>query len=157
MIDWRALNIGPVAAAAAGYLVAADLIVGGDVAFMLSANFAAALPRQLSAVSIRGNQLHGNRTRVPLNHCSGVDSCLFADNHCQMLDGTLRDSLLVDLTARTINASNNRLISQGNITLRVTPGIERAIVMGNTSTGDIEVQGGNPVPADINLTNILGS
>jgi hypothetical protein len=39
--------------------------------------------------------------------------------------------------------------------MRLQPQVERAIVMGNTSTGPISLQGAAPVPPDIDLTNIF--
>ncbi len=67
------------------------------------------------------------------------------------------EPLLGLLAARTLNASNNRLIGLGELeTLHLHPQIEKATVMGNTSTGGIRVQGGDPVPADMTLTNIFG-
>ena len=110
-----------------------------------------------AAVSIRGNQLRGHATGVPLNQCGGVDSILFADNHCQTVGDGGKEPLLGEFGGRTLNVSNNRLIALGDLdTLHLHPQQKLAIVMGNTSTGNIRVQSGAPVPADMSLTNIIG-
>lgn len=157
IIEWRAINIAPEAAAATSYYAAASYFATAEVAYLLTTNRAIALSVSRSAVSIRGNQLRGHLTGVPLNQCASVDSCLFADNHCEVIGDGGKEPLLGNLSARTLNAGDNRLIAPGDLdTLHLHPQSERAIVMGNTSTGSIRVQGGAPVPADINLTNIIG-
>ena len=95
---------------------------------------------------------------MPLNQCASVDNCLFTENHCEVRTEGGKEPLLGELAARAINTSNNRLVGLRDIAalfLHPQNG-EQAIVMGNTSTGLIVVQGGTPVPADIKLTNIFG-
>ena len=158
VIEWRVINIAPEPVGVVTNFAAASFFATADVAFLLTANRAIALPVRRSTVSIRGNQLRGHSTSVPLNHCASVNSCLFAENHCEVVGDGGREPLLGDLHAATLNASNNRLIALGDLnTLHLHPQIERAIVIGNTSTGNIRVQGGAPVPADMSLTNIIGS
>ncbi|MBT0959874.1 DUF6519 domain-containing protein [Denitromonas iodatirespirans] len=157
IIEWRAVHIGPEPAGAVPGFAAAGFFAAADTAWLLTLNRAFAVAVRPAAVSIRGNQLHGRATNVPLNRCVGVDSCLFADNHCQVAGDVAREPLLGDLRARTLDANHNRLIAPSDQdTLHLHPQQELAIVMGNTSTGNIRVQGGSPVPADINLTNIIG-
>jgi hypothetical protein len=109
-------------------------------------------------LSIRGNQMRGHLSAVPLVRCDGVDSCLFADNHCEIVSPGGKEPLLGDIGARTINASNNRLIAPGDQdTLHLHPQRKQAIVIGNTSSGNIRVPGGAPVPLDMSLTNVIGT
>jgi hypothetical protein len=155
MVEWRAINIAPEPLGVVIHFAAASYFSTAEVAYLLTANRAIALPVRRSAVSIRGNQLRGHLTGVPLNQCASVDSCLFADNHCEVVVKGGNEPLLGLLAARTLNASNNRLIGLGDLqTLHLHPQIEQAIVMGNTSTGGILVQGA-PVPADMSLTTIF--
>ncbi|PMR66868.1 DUF6519 domain-containing protein [Halomonas heilongjiangensis] len=159
VIEWHAINIAPEPLGAVTHFAAASYFVAADAAYLLTATAAIALPLRRSNVSIRGNQLRGHLTAVPLNQCASVDHCLFADNHCEVVGegGGEREPLLGRLAARTLDASHNRLIAPGDLdTLHLHPQVEQAIVMGNTSTGNIRVQGGAPVPAEIGLSNILG-
>ncbi len=157
LIAWRAIDIAPGAAGAVNHFATADFIAAGDTAFVLTLTRAAVLPARRAAVSIRGNRLRGHLTAVPLNQCSGVDDCLFSANQCETVGEGGKEPVVGLLAARTLNASNNRLIALGDLqTLHLHPQVEQAIVIGNTSTGPILVQGGAPVPNDINMTNIFG-
>ncbi len=157
IIEWHAINIAPQSRTPINHLAAAAYISTEKVAYLLTAARAMAVQVQRSTVSIRGNQLRGHLTRVPLNECHAVDSCLFAENHCEVIGSEGKEPLLGNLSARTINAGNNRLVARiGKDTLHLHPHNERAIVMGNTSTGKIVVKNGVPVPSDIDLTNIIG-
>ena len=157
VVEWRAINIAPEPLGVLIHFAAASYFSTLEAAYLLTANRAISLPVLRSAVSIRGNQLRGHLTGVPLNQCASVDSCLFADNHCEVVAKGGNEPLLGLLAARTLNVSNNRLVGLGELqTLHLHPQIKKAIVTGNTSTGGILVQGGAPVPADMNLTNIFG-
>lgn len=165
VIAWRAIDIAPEQVGEIGtvgvirYFADANYIVATSVAYLLTATLAIVLPLRRSVVTIRGNQLRGHFTGIPLNYCTMVDSCLFTENHCEVVGEGGKEPMIGDLNARTLNASNNRLIAQGDLqTLHIKPStqVKRAIVMGNTSTGPIVVINGTPVPDDINLTNIIG-
>jgi hypothetical protein len=157
VVEWRAINIAPEPLGVVIHFAAASYFATAAAAYLLTANRAIAFPVHRSAVSIRGNQLRGHLTGVPLNQCASVDSCLFGDNHCEVLVKGGNEPLLGLLAARTLNVSNNRLIGLGDLqTLHLRPQVEQAIVMGNTSTGGILVQSGAPVPPDMSLTNIFG-
>lgn len=158
--EWRALDIAPEPLGEAVHMAAASYFATDDSAYLLTARRITALPLARASVAIRGNRLHGQHTGVPLNRCQAVDHCLFAHNHCEV-EGQLgadQGPLLGLLVARTLDASHNRLIApDGFDTLHLHPQAdERAIVMGNTSSGEIRVPSGVPVPADITLTNIFG-
>ncbi|MCB1961949.1 MAG: hypothetical protein KDF24_02095 [Rhodocyclaceae bacterium] len=157
VIEWRAINIAPEPAGAVPGFVAAGYFAAAESAYLLTASRAFAVLLRPAAVSIRGNQLRGQATGVPLNQCGAVDSLLFADNHCQTAGDGGKEPLLGEFGGRTLNVSNNRLIALGDLdTLHLHPQQKLAIVMGNTSTGNIRVQSGAPVPADMSLTNIIG-
>ena len=156
-IEWRALRIGPDAADEAPGIVVTRYVAGAEAAYVLTRNRIAALPLPPGAVSVRGNRLRGHMTGAPLAHVDGVDHCLFSDNHCEVIGATGKEPLIGLVMANTIHASNNRLAANlEQATLQLRPIAKRAIVMGNTSTGPIQVQGAS-VPADINLTNIIGT
>jgi hypothetical protein len=155
LIEWRAINIHPDQSGDTGYAAAA-YFSAGEVAYMLTNRVAIAFPRLPAVVSIRGNQLRGHSTRVPLNQCVLVDECLFAENRCEVIGEFGKEPIDGEITARTINASNNRLIGPGDlVTLLLNPQAERAVVIGNISNGGIQVSGGS-IPTDINLTNMIG-
>ena len=156
--EWRAINIAPDRINEANHFAAARFVMAKDAAFLFTDSHISALPVHRAHVSIRGNQLHGQLTGVPLNHCEAVDDCLFTDNHCEVAGDGGKEPLLGEFAAHTLNASNNRLLAQEKQdTLHLHPQKnERAIVIGNTSTGAIRVQNGNPVPDDLTLTNIIG-
>ena len=157
LIAWRAINISPDQTGATPYVAAAGYFAAGDVAYLLTTTRAIAFPALTPAVSIRGNQLRGHSTAAPLNQCSFVDDCLFVENRCQIIGPVGKEPTLGAISARTINASNNRLLGQGDLdTLHLQAQIEKAIVIGNTSSGNIRVLGGTAVPADMSLTNIIG-
>lgn len=158
MAEWRAVFIAPDPATAVPGLVNAAQLVASDAAYLFTRTRVHTMTLLPGTVSIRGNQLRSHMTTVPLVHCANVDHCLFADNQCDVLGQSGKEPLLGLIAARTVNASNNRLKAPGEQdTLHLHPGGKRAIVMGNTSSGNIRVHGGVPVPADPNLTNIIGA
>jgi hypothetical protein len=156
-IEWRAINILPDRTGATRYAAAASYFDTGEVAYMLTTTRAIAFPRLTAAVSIRGNQLRGQSSMVPLNQCGLVDDCLFTENRCEVFGRVEKEPIIGEISARTITVTNNRLIAPNDLlTLHLHPQIERAIVMGNTSTGGIAVNGA-AVPDPIDLTNIFGT
>ena len=157
LIEWRAINIQPDRTGATRYAAAASYFDVGEGAYMLTTTRAIVFPRLTAAVSIRGNQLRGHSTMVPLNQCGLVDECLFAENRCEVIGQVEKEPITGEISARTITVTNNRLIAPNDLqTLHLHPQIERAIVMGNTSTGGIAVVSGTAVPDPIELTNIIG-
>jgi hypothetical protein len=155
---WRAILIAPRQEAVQGQFTPAHFFTGAEAAYLLTANGIYALALPPSGVSIQNNQLRAQLTRVPLNLCNGLDHILFAANHCETVGAPSDFVQLGELHARTLNVSNNRLVSAQNLhALYLYPQIERAIVIGNTSTGEIRVLSGATVPPDIELTNIIGA
>jgi hypothetical protein len=68
----------------------------------------------------------------------------------------MREPTIGLIQSRTITVTDNRLTSIGDFqTMHLHPQVERAIVMGNTSTGPIALFGAASVPPDIGLTNIF--
>lgn len=156
-INWQAINISP-EARQVRYFAEASFIVNekGGEAYLLTPTSISAADSQVSSVSIRGNHLRAHLTDVALNQCARIDSCLFSENHCEVTGEQSKQFLLGDFRTGTLNVSNNHLIGAREMdTLHITTKIKRAIVIGNTASGPIVVQG-DPVPADINLTNIIG-
>ena len=134
----------------------ATVFEAADVSYLLTFSSLAALPAARPDLSIRGNQLRGERLSERLSECATVDHLLFAENACEM-NGGGKEPLIGQFSARTLTASNNRLIATGDAdTLHLHPAGKQAIVMGNTSTGNIRVPSGSPVPNDPLLTNIIG-
>lgn len=157
---WRAIQLAPAALGTSGHFSAAHFVDAGDAgAYLLTSNHAFAVARRPADAAIQNNRLRAHLTGVPLNQCATLDNCLFAGNRCETVGGGGKEPLLGELEARTLNASQNRLIGLGDLdTLHLQPAaqIKRAIVIGNTSTGNIRVINGTPVPNDPSLTNIIG-
>jgi hypothetical protein len=153
---WRAINIAAGQVGAPGFFVPAYSLVVGEVAYLLTASHVFAIAVRMGDLSVQGNQLRAHQTKVPLNECIDVQHCLFAGNHCEVIDNGERPSLLGVLSAHTLNASNNHLVGVGEYeTLHLKPQVQGAIVIGNTSTGYIQMLHGVPIPHDIYLTNIF--
>lgn len=159
LATWRAINIAAGQIGVGAFIVPAYSIIVGDFAYLLTADHAFALAVRVGDLSVQGNQLRANLTGVPLNQCTGVQHCLFAGNHCEVVGNGGKPPLLGLLLARTLNASNNRLLGVGELDtlhLQPLPQVQRAIVIGNTSTGNIRVLNGATIPNDITLTNVIG-
>ncbi|MDB6145318.1 MAG: hypothetical protein JWP80_4362 [Pseudomonas sp.] len=157
---WRAINVAVgQQVGGSAFSTAAYSIITGETAYLLTANLAFAFVARVGDLSVQGNQLRANLTGVPLNQCAGVRHCLFASNHCEVVGSGGKAPLLGLLVASTLNASNNRLLGVGELDtlyLQPLPQVQRAIVIGNTSTGAIKVLNGATIPNDINLTNVIG-
>jgi hypothetical protein len=156
---WRAILVAPMALGSPGNFSAAYLVTAPDSAYLLTASRAFAVARRPADLAIQNNRLRAHLSNVPLSQCATLDHCLFAGNRCETLGAANDGAQSGDLQARTLNASNNRLIGQGDHdTLHLTPDeqIEQAIVIGNISTGNIRVTNGNSIPLDMGLTNLIG-
>lgn len=117
------------------------------------------MARRPADLAIQNNRLRAPLSNVPLSLCAGLEHCLFAGNRCETQGAANDGAQSGDLQARTLNASNNRLIGQGDhdtLHLHPDPQVKQAIVMGNTSTGNIRVINGAPIPLDMGLTNLIG-
>jgi hypothetical protein len=158
LLSWRAIDMAPPQLKVTTHFANALLLGSAENTFLLTATRLLARSARDGNLAIGANRLQASHTISTLVRCERVDDCLFHANQCQV-DGDAREQPTVALlVARTINASNNRLVSPGDLhTLHVLPGIKRAIVMGNTSTGPIDLLGAAPVPSDLGLTNILGN
>ncbi|TLF52877.1 hypothetical protein FEI13_04020 [Halomonas urmiana] len=170
LAEWRALEITPTPRRSPRYRAAAAFVMAerdtdaaaaarAAPAYVVTDTLVSALPVAVGQVSIRGNRLRAHFSSTPLIRCASVDTCLFADNVCEaIVEEGAKEPLLGQLSARALNASHNRLIAPGDFqTLWLFPvGHQQAIVIGNTSTGPIDVPTGSPVPPDITLTNLIG-
>ena len=156
---WRAILIAPTALRNPGNFSTGYLVAAPDNAYLLTANRAFAVARRPADLAIQNNRLRAPLSNVPLSLCAGLEHCLFAGNRCETQGAANDGAQSGDLQARTLNASNNRLIGQGDhdtLHLHPDPQVKQAIVMGNTSTGNIRVINGAPIPLDMGLTNLIG-
>ena len=156
---WHAIQIAPAALNTSGYYSPAYMVPAPDSAYLLSANRAYAIAQRPADLAIQNNHLRAHLSSVPLSFCSALDNCLFSGNHCETIGAANDGAQSGDLRARTLNASQNRLQGQGDhdtLHLHPNPQVKQAIVIGNTSTGNIRVINGAPVPNDMTLTNIIG-
>ncbi|MDN3556263.1 DUF6519 domain-containing protein [Halomonas maura] len=164
--EWSALDLAPTRGRDPRYHAAAAIVMAGraneaaagTTAYLVTDSLVIALPVAAGQASIRGNRLRGHQSGTPLVRCAAVESCLFTENHCEaIIEEGGKEPLLGQLSARALNVSNNRLIAPGDLqTLALFPMNQQAIVIGNISTGPIDVPDGSPVPANIQLTNIFG-
>lgn len=154
--QWRAIRIAPGATGDARRTAPAHYFSNGEAVFLLTMSAIDVRVVRSGDAAIQDNQLRAVETLVPLNLCAGVEHCLFSGNHCESSTSRSERAQLGEINARSINASNNRLIGRGDSsTLFLRPGRKLAIVIGNTSTGKIEVDGA-PLPNDVLLTNLIG-
>lgn len=157
-VDWRALNLAAPAATAASHFANALFAVSGETTFLLTATHLVARPRRNGNLAIRSNRLQATDTVVTLVSCDDINDCLFNTNQCEIIGRAREQPTIGRIAAHSINASNNRLVSLNDLmTLQLHPQIKRAVVMGNTSTGPIDVASGAAVPNDLSLTNIFGA
>lgn len=154
---WRALHIAPGAASDVRRSAPAHYYSSNnELAFLMTLTAVHIRAARPGDAAIQDNQLRAVETMVALNLCVGLDHCLFSGNHCDSSSSRTERAQLGEIAARTINASNNRLIGRGDSpTLFLRPDRKLAIVIGNTSTGRIEVDGA-PLPSDLLLTNLIG-
>ena len=155
---WCAIRIGAGAPGDAKRVAPAHYFATGSESFLLTVSAVERKAARQGEVAIQDNQLRGHESLLPLVLCNGVTHCLFAGNHgeSRLSHANGARVQIGDLTARTINASNNRLIGTGDApTLRLDTQEKLAIVIGNTSTSRIEVVGA-PLPNDLLLTNLIG-
>jgi len=157
LLAWRAIDMAPAAITAPTHFANAHFVAAGEIAFMLTATHLVARVVQNGDLAVRANRLQSQDALVTMNRCDNVDDCLFNANQCEVSGLAREEPTIGRFAARTINASNNRMISLGDLqTLHLVPQIERAVVTGNTSTGPIALLGAAPVPNDLGLTNIFG-
>ena len=155
--DWQAIRVTRPTLGQFTHLSFATAFEAAEVSYLMTRNRFVALPAGRPELSIRGNHLRGDELAERLGECANVDNLLFADNACEVRGGGGQEPLIAQFAARTLNASNNRLIARGDLdTLHLHPQRKQVIVIGNTSTGNIRVPGGAPLPADISLTNLIG-
>ncbi|HEF4760905.1 TPA: right-handed parallel beta-helix repeat-containing protein [Pseudomonas putida] len=153
---WRAINVAFAQAGTRKFFVPAYSLVVGEVAYLLTASHVYTFADRMGDLSIQGNQLRAHQTNVPLNQCTDVQHCLFAGNHCEVIGDSGKAPMLGQLLAHTLNASNNYLRGVGEYeTLHLRTQVDHAIVIGNTSSGFIQVLNGAPIPNDIKLTNLF--
>ena len=155
-LTWRVIDIDAAEITFPTHFANALYVSTGETAYMLSATHLAVRPVQSGNLAIRSNRLQTGETLVTAVRCSGIDDCLFSANQCEVIGQARTQPTIGLIAARTINVSNNRLLSAGDLqTMHLQPQIKQAIVLGNTSSGPITLSGA-PVPADIGLTNIFG-
>lgn len=154
--DWKALRVTRLSLKRIPQLGLATAFEAAEISYLLTGNRLVALPNSRPNLSIRGNFFRGEALTERLSQCANINHLLFAENICEM-SGDGRIPLIGTFTAGTLTASNNRLLAPGKQdTLHLHPDGEQAIVMGNTSTGNILVPNGAPVPNELKLTNIIG-
>ena len=157
LLAWRAIDMAARRVVAPTHFANALYIDSGNTAYLLTAASLVARSTGSGDLAIRGNHLQTRETQVTMIRCDGADDCLFNANQCRIVGGAREEPTIARLSARTINASNNRLASTGDLqTLHLHPQVERAVVTGNTSTGPISLPGASPIPGDLTLTNIFG-
>jgi hypothetical protein len=158
VVAWSAINVTQEALILGPHLAAASFVAADAEAFVLTRNRLVALPIREGTLTISGNQLEGTRSSTPLARIDSMHHCLFTDNTCQAHGQATQEPTIGLISSRSITVTGNRLRSLGDLqTMHLFPGVERAIVMGNTSTGPISLQGAESVPPDIGLTNIFNA
>src|SRR5205823_5821749 len=99
------------------------------------------------SVALRGNQLRAQATTAPLVEVEHVIACLFDQNECEISGAdTERGGIPIGhIRSQQVGAANNRLIGGPNqIALRLES--KSFAVLGNLTSGPIEINGGAPPP-----------
>jgi hypothetical protein len=155
LIEWCAIDIGPEPILLARHFAAAAFVLADDAAFVLTTNRLVLVPLREPTLAVDGNHLGATSSSAPVVRIGAMHHCLFTRNTCQA-HGEMREPTIGLIQSRTITVTDNRLRSIGDFqTMHLHPQVERAIVMGNTSTGPIALFGAASVPPDIGLTNIF--
>jgi hypothetical protein len=153
LVAWIAVDIAPEPITIGRSFAALSYVLVDTDAFVLTANRLVALPNRESTLTIGRNQLEGTLSTAPLARITQMHHCLFTDNTCRTHGESRQIPTIGQIESRSITVIDNRLRSIGDLpTMQLQPGVERAIVMGNTSTGPIALVGAGSVPPDINLT-----
>jgi hypothetical protein len=156
IVSWIAVDVAAEQPTIGRHLAAASFVMADAESYMLTANRVIVLPNRESTLSVDGNHLEGTSTAAPLTRTEGLHHCLFTGNTCQTRGQAGQEPTIALIQSRTITVTDNHLRSPGDLqTMHVRPSIERAIVMGNTSTGPISLINAASVPPDIGLTNIF--
>lgn len=155
VVAWTAVDVAPEPLGLGLHLAAASFVFA-DAAFLLTASRLTTLENRESTLSVDGNHLEGTVTSAPLARVASMHHCLFSGNTCRTHGRAGQEPTIAVIASRTITVTDNRLRSIGDLqTMHLHPQVERAIVMGNTSTGPIALINAGSVPADIGLTNIF--
>ncbi|HUG29455.1 MAG TPA: DUF6519 domain-containing protein [Candidatus Limnocylindria bacterium] len=156
VVAWSAINVSPESIILIRHFAAASFVPVDTGAFVLTATRLVVVPFREATLTISGNQLEGTASSSPVARVGSMHHCLFTDNTCQAHGRVTQEPTIGLISSRTITVTDNRLRSLGDMqTMHLQPQVERAIVMGNTSTGPIALLGAAPVPPDIGLTNIF--
>ncbi len=154
--DWQAIRIHAGVRELSPAIGSVTAFVAAETHYVLTASRLRALPGWRPDVSIRGNQLRGERLAERVTECRGLFNIQFSENTCET-DSPGATPNVALLAARTVTANHNLLLGVGDQhTLHAIPGGKQAIVMGNTSTGMIATPGAGAIPNDLSLTNIIG-
>ncbi len=154
---WRALRVLLAPSGGLRRFTTLHAVSAGELNWVMTGSQAVLLVRRGGDVEVESNQLRAHASNVPLTLCAGVDHCLFTSNRVESVLSRAKEAQLGQLAGRTLSATHNRLIGVSDLpTLQLLPSTERAIVIGNTATGPIQVQG-SAVPKDLSLTNIFGT
>jgi hypothetical protein len=163
---WAAIMVFPVSGMRAGNggFEPAGLGIGSfkfvhtaDSTFVLNSTHILAVSRRPSELSVRSNRLSARDTRIPLVVVGGgVGTCLFSENHCRVEGQRVVEPVHGSLAAVVSNVANNRMIAETEReSLHVFNDSQRAIVLGNISTGPILVDG-VPLQPPFDQLNIVG-
>jgi hypothetical protein len=107
---------------------------------------AAAIP---VSASVLGNTL-GSRGLLPAVQVVAPGDCLFSDNRCEMR-GAANIAVALQGEATIVNANRVR---GGELSIRIGGNTKNATVLGNITTGTIDL--GGPLPAPWNQLNVRG-
>ena len=155
--DWQAIRVHGVLANSIPSSGLAAAFVVAQTYYLITESRLHVLSNELPDLSIRGNQIIGEQVAMRVIECFDLSNLLFSENTCKS-DTRGQDPYIALLEAETVTVVHNRLIGRFRDVMAlaaVTP-VKQAIVMGNTSTGYISVENGNPVPDSKFPTNIIG-
>jgi hypothetical protein len=107
-----------------------------------------------SEVAVSNNQLVSRQSVLPAIQIQQVQTCLFGNNHCQLLQEPDQPIVLARVQAEHVNASHNRLRGPGKFDTLELDSTHVAAVA-NISSGKI-LQNGATLPAPWGPLNLIG-
>ncbi|ASL26568.1 DUF6519 domain-containing protein [Azotobacter chroococcum] len=154
---WQALRVGPEAARRPAIKPFAFMSLTARDLLITATRVRAIAREEAPGITISGNQLTSFAAELPAVEIEEVETCLFIDNYCRILEKGPSPRVIAKLSANYINASNNRLISTGEKnTLDLNTDDGRLVAVGNISTGQI-ILNGKPLDQKWKALNLIGS
>jgi hypothetical protein len=123
-------------------------------AFVLTRTRLRARAIESSEMTVSNNQLVSRESNLPAIQIQEVQTCLFGNNHCQLVQEPEQSILVARVQAEHVSAGHNRLLGPGKFdTLELES--KHVAAIANVSSGKI-LQNGANLPAPWDALNLIG-